>query len=523
MEDDTLSFMEEDTVLPTGEKETWKVLIVDDEAEVHVVTKLVLGDFVFEGKEVDFISVYSAEEAKVKLCEHQDIALIILDVVMERANAGLELVKYIREVLDNKLVRIVLRTGQPGEAPESRIIVEYDINDYKEKTELTAQKLVTTLISSLRSYRDLVTIEKNKSGLERIIESTPEIFSMKSMQNFAAGVLMQLIAMLKVNKNDVHLKVSSFAATCKKEGLLNVLAATGSFEEKIDEAFSNEVQYKIDKALLAKESMFFEDYLILYWHSSDQYDYLIYVEGDQKINDLDRRLLDVFSLNVASAFENLKLHLEMYHTQREVFFRLAEVAEFRSKETGNHVRRVAEYTKLLATKYGLSDKEVDMIQLASPMHDIGKLGIPDDILHKPDILTGPEFDIIKLHSHIGYEMLKGSELEMLRAAAIIAKQHHERYDGEGYPEGLQGENIHIFARITAIADVFDALGCDRVYKKAWPLNEIIQYFKEERGAQFDPILVDLLMTHLDDILKVKEKFADSFPVLMVDLSKNGGI
>jgi len=523
MEDDTLSFIEEDTILSSTEKETWKVLIVDDEAEVHVVTKLVLGDFVFEGKEVDFISVYSAEEAKKKLHEHKDIALIILDVVMERADAGLELVKYIREVLANKLVRIVLRTGQPGEAPESRIIVEYDINDYKEKTELTAQKLVTTLISSLRSYRDLVTIEKNKSGLERIIESTPEIFSMKSMQNFASGVLLQLIAMLKLNKSKSSLQVSSFAATCKKDGLLNILAATGIFEEKMTEELPKDIQCKLDKALLGKESMFFEDCFILYWHSADRYDYLIYMEGDQRIKDLDRRLLDVFCLNVFSAFENLKLHLEMYHTQREVFFRLAEVAEFRSKETGNHVRRVAEYTKLLAEKYGLSDKDIDMIQLASPMHDIGKLGIPDDILHKPDILTGTEFDIIKMHSNIGYEMLRGSELEMLRAAAIIAKQHHERYDGMGYPNGLKGENIHIFARITAIADVFDALGCDRVYKKAWPLDEIIQYFKAERGAQFDPILVDLLMAHLDDILQVKEKFADAFPSLMVDLSKNGGI
>ncbi len=304
MEDDTLSFIEEDAILSSTEKETWKVLIVDDEAEVHVVTKLVLGDFVFEGKEVDFISVYSAEEAKKKLHDHKDIALIILDVVMERADAGLQLVKYIREVLANKLVRIVLRTGQPGEAPESRIIVEYDINDYKEKTELTAQKLVTTLISSLRSYRDLVTIEKNKSGLERIIESTPEIFSMKSMQNFASGVLLQLIAMLKLNKSKSSLQVSSFAATCKKDGLLNILAATGNFEEKMAEPLPEDIQCKLDKALLAKESMFFEEDFILYWHSADQYDYLIYMEGDRKIKDLDRRLLDVFCLNVFSAFEN---------------------------------------------------------------------------------------------------------------------------------------------------------------------------------------------------------------------------
>lgn len=508
--DDTLLFMEESDGASheNSMHEVWKVLIVDDEAEVHIVTKLVLDGFVFEGKKVEFISVYSAAEAKEKLREEKDIALIILDVVMERADAGLQLVKYIREEMNNKVVRIVLRTGQPGEAPESRVIVEYDINDYKEKTELTAQKLLTTLISSLRSYRDLVIIERNKTGLERIIESTPEIFRMQSMQNFASGVLMQLIAMLKLNKNSLYLRISSFAATCKKDGLLNVLAATGDFETNVEKKLSSELQNKIDHALTLKKSMFFEDYFVLYWNSEDKHDYLIYMEGNQELSELDRRLLDIFCLNVSSAFENLKLHLEMYDTQREVFFRLAEVAETRSKETGNHVRRVAEYAKLLGEKYGLSEKEVDMLHLAAPMHDLGKLGISDEILNKPAKLTTTEFDIMKMHSIIGHDMLKGSELTMLKAAAIIAKEHHERYDGNGYPRGLRGGEIHIFSKITGIADVFDALACDRVYKKAWPLEQIIEYFHENKGCQFDPLLVDLFFTNFDEFLLIKEKFAD---------------
>lgn len=504
---DALIFMEEN-VVDTPIMDTWKILIVDDEEDVHIVTKMVLDGFVLEGKIVEMISVYSAAEAKIKLHEHADIALIILDVVMERADAGLQLVKYVREEMQNHVVRIVLRTGQPGQAPESRVIVEYDINDYKEKTELTAQKLLTTVISALRSYRDLVIIEKNKSGLERIIQSTPEIFRMQSMQNFAAGVLMQLIAMLKLNKNSVYLRMSSFAATWKKDGLLNILAATGGFETTVDGQLSDDVQRKIDEVLRIKKSMFFKDYFVLYCNSEDKYDYLIYMEGDQKISELDRRLLDIFCLNVSSAFENLKLHLEMYDTQREVFFRLAEVAETRSQETGNHVRRVAEYAKLLGQKYGLSEKEVDMLHLAAPMHDLGKLGISDEILNKPAKLSATEFEIIKTHSAIGYDMLNGSELTMLRAGAIIAKEHHERYDGKGYPEGLQGEDIHIFARITTIADVFDALACERVYKKAWPLQEIATYFQENKGGQFDPVLVELLFANFDEIVKIKEKFVD---------------
>lgn len=180
-----------------------------------------------------------------------------------------------------------------------------------------------------------------------------------------------------------------------------------------------------------------------------------------------------------------------------------------SQETGNHVRRVAEYVSLLGKHYGLSEKEVDMVHLAAPMHDIGKLGIPDGILNKPGKLTDEEFQVIEKHSLIGHDMLHGSELEMLNVAAIIAAQHHERYDGNGYPAGLQGEDIHIYARITAIADVFDALGSDRVYKKAWPLPEVIAYFEQQRGKQFDPALTDLFLSHMDQMLAIREEFLDA--------------
>ena len=510
MQDDTIIFAEENDVKIYSVQDVWKVLIVDDEVEVHAVTRLVLENFVFEEKKIELISVYSAEEAKKILKKQADIALVLLDVVMERSDAGLRLVRYIREELGNKLVRIILRTGQPGAAPESRVIVEYDINDYKEKTELTAQKLLTTVITAIRSYRDLLIIEMNKNGLEKIIQASPEIFRMQSMQNFAAGVLMQLTAMLKLSDNSLYLKVSSFAATGSKTGVIDILAATGSFAAKpeVDINISDEIKNKLDVVLNAQKSMFFNGYFVLYWRSIADNFYLIYMEGTPQISDLDKRLLDIFCLNISAAFENLKLHLEMYDVQREVFFRLAEVAESRSKETGNHVRRVAEYVSLLGKAYGLSEQEVDMIHLAAPMHDIGKLGIPDEILNKPGKLTDAEFEIIKKHTRIGYDMLDGSDLEMLKVAAMIAEQHHERYDGTGYGCGLAGKNIHIYARITAVADVFDALGSDRVYKKAWPLEKIIRYFEQGRGSQFDSKIVDLLLGNLEQVLRIRDTFGE---------------
>lgn len=202
------------------------------------------------------------------------------------------------------------------------------------------------------------------------------------------------------------------------------------------------------------------------------------------------------------------LNEEITNTQKEVIYTMGEIAETRSKETGNHVKRVAEYSKLLALKYGLSVHEAELLKLASPMHDIGKVGIPDNILNKPGKLTVDEFEIMKTHAQLGYDMLKYSTKPILQAASIVAYYHHEKYDGSGYPRGLKGEDIHIYGRITAIADVFDALGSDRVYKKAWEDERIFELFRDQRGKHFDPKLVDLFFDNLDEVYKIRDSFKD---------------
>ena len=203
-----------------------------------------------------------------------------------------------------------------------------------------------------------------------------------------------------------------------------------------------------------------------------------------------------------------ELHEEIEETQRELVYKLGEIGETRSKETGNHVKRVAQYSKDLAMLYGLSKKDCEILFAASPMHDIGKVGIPDEILKKPGKLTTEEFNIMKSHSTIGYNILKGSQRPVLKAAATIAKEHHEKYDGTGYPRGLKGQEIHIFGRITALADVFDALGSDRYYKKAWEDEKIFNLIKEEKGKHFDPILVDLFMNNIEIFLETRDKYTD---------------
>ncbi|MEN4054240.1 HD domain-containing protein [Sulfurimonas sp. NWX79] len=188
---------------------------------------------------------------------------------------------------------------------------------------------------------------------------------------------------------------------------------------------------------------------------------------------------------------------------------MGEIGESRSQETGNHVKRVAEYSKLLAHLAGLSKENANILFSASPMHDIGKVAIPDAILKKPGKLTPEEFEIMKSHSEIGFQVLQGSKRPILKAAAIVAYTHHEKYDGSGYPRGISGKEIHIFGRITAIADVFDALGSDRVYKKAWDLDKILNLFQEEKGKHFDPKLIELFFENLEQFLEIRDRFKDN--------------
>ena len=222
---------------------------------------------------------------------------------------------------------------------------------------------------------------------------------------------------------------------------------------------------------------------------------------------------DLENLSLAASYagkslESVMLHEEIVATQKEIIFRMGEIGESRSKETGNHVKRVAEYSRILALGLGLPQEEAEKIRVASPMHDIGKVAIPDAVLKKPGKLTDEEYEIMKTHTTIGYNLLRGSNRELLHTAAHIAHEHHEKWDGTGYPRGLKGEEIHLYGRITAVADVFDALGSDRVYKKAWELERIINLFREERGRHFDPKLVDVFMEQLPRMLEARDRYKD---------------
>ena len=187
---------------------------------------------------------------------------------------------------------------------------------------------------------------------------------------------------------------------------------------------------------------------------------------------------------------------------------LGEAIETRSGETGNHVRCVAKMSLLLGKLYGLPKSEYQLIEVISPMHDVGKIGIPEGILDKPGRLTQEERVIIETHTSIGYKLLSSGDGEIMQSAARIALEHHERWDGKGYPNQLAEHEIHIFARITAITDVFDALMSKRCYKEAWPLEKVVELFTRECGKQFDPELCCLFLKHIDAFVDIRQQYPD---------------
>jgi response regulator RpfG family c-di-GMP phosphodiesterase len=488
----------------------WKILIVDDEADVHSVTTYMIKGMDYLGRSFQFLHAYSGREAREIVALHQDLAVILLDVVMETEDSGLQLVHFIREELCNRSVRIVLRTGQPGKAPAAKVILEYDINDYKEKTELTLDKMLVTVVSALRSYNFITTIENNRKGLKRIIDASTDIFERQSLQKLGSGVLGQLASILQLREDAVTSLASGLTASGVK-GQSVVLAAIGQFCQYVDRPIS-EVDAALMHATLQRVQSqphgFFCEAGKCAWYFKSQTgsENFLYFEIAKELDENDHDLLELFFTNVSLAFDNLFLNKGIEDTQKEIIFQIAETMECRSAETGSHVRRVAEYARLLALKYGLGEEEAEMLKLASTPHDLGKIGIPDSILNKPGPLTPDEYLIIKTHVYRGHDLLINSSSPVIRSAARIVLQHHERWDGQGYPQGLQGEAIHIHGRIIGVADVFDALSNRRVYHEAWSWEAVFAHFREQRGKHFDPKLVDILLDNQEEFKAIWARY-----------------
>jgi CheY-like chemotaxis protein len=284
----------------------WKVAVVDDDPAVHTGTRFALQDFTLNGRGLELLSARSAAEARELFRAHPDLAVILLDVVMETEGAGLELVQFVRTELRNETVRIILRTGQPGQAPERRVVIDYDINDYKAKTELTADKLFTAMIAALRSYDQLLRLLQTRRGLEIIIEAAAALFDQRSLQRLAEGVLVQLATLMAVECAGI--------LVLREEGRegLHVLAGSGSYRDYVasdgGRTLEEELHQLVCQAFDRRDHHFSHARTILYIGTGSGRELVVVMDSDRQLTDTDKALVSVFCSRLAAAFDTVTLY-----------------------------------------------------------------------------------------------------------------------------------------------------------------------------------------------------------------------
>lgn len=512
MNDEIIFIEDDDEEIISEVQHPWKIAIIDDDEQVHEVTKMALSTYQYAGKPLQFFSAYSATEGRELFEQHDDIAVCLLDVVMETDTAGLDLVKDIR-ANNNDFTRIVLRTGQPGQAPEEEVINAYDINDYKEKTELTRTKLTTLMHSCLKTYEYIINQEYTRAGLEKVLESTAKIFENPFIKDFATGIMMQIMSLFEFSNSAAYVRIDHAMAAYEKKRKLQIISGIGDFEPKNESHIEKNIPEHILKSIFEQKQKFrvyYDDrYFVASHLGKEDEHYLLALSGElSRFSELNFKLASVFCHNALIAFENISLNNEIEEAQWEMVYLLGGAVETRSKETGNHIKRVAELSELLALAIGLDQKAAEFIKWASPLHDIGKIAIPDSILNKPGKLDPEEWEIMKTHAEEGYKMLCNSSKQVIKLASRIALDHHEHWNGAGYPNGKKADEISIEGRITAVADVFDALCSKRCYKQAWGHEEAFAYMQECAGSQFDPQLIDALLSSRPTVLDIYNRYRD---------------
>jgi len=302
----------------------WKVAVIDDDRAVHEGTRFALSDYSLNGQTLEILSAYSAAEGRELMRAHSDIAAVLLDVIMETDEAGLDLVEFIRNELKNETVRIILRTGQPGQAPERRVIVDYDINDYKAKTELTADKLFTSLTAALRSYQQLERMVQTRRGLEIIIDAASTLYDFKSMQRLAEGVLTQIASLLNVDCAGILVLRDGGAVNDD----FSVLAGSGCYSSLIGSAgqasLDSDLKQTVEAAFRRRKHEFADHRSVLYIRTGSGREVVILLQAERDLSDTDRSLVEIFGSRLSIAFDNVIFYQQLQDANAQLEDRVAQ-------------------------------------------------------------------------------------------------------------------------------------------------------------------------------------------------------
>ena len=495
---------------PRRERAPWVVAIVDDEQMIHTITTMVLRKFAFDGASVEFISAYSAAEARALLTARRDVAAALIDIVMEEDDAGLQLIRWIREDLGDSLMRLIVRTGQPGMAPEEEVIQRYEVNDYRLKTELTETRLRTSLSAALRNYRDLVSLESSRHALERMVAATTSFWSAMDVPGFVNLVVGEAHDMLY--RTPDHRGPCSVLATAREDDGYRIVQGGGhyaGFEGRepssvLEGSARSSYEMVLGSTPTAHEANSFAARV----QTSTGEDGVFLISCHDPIQPMEREILEAYFSTVRLAAENIALTNHVKKAEQDMLFFLADVVERHSETTGNHIRRVSHLVTLLAHHIFDDNSLSEEWGLASTLHDVGKIAVPESLLHKPGPLTPDERAIVEHHTIVGYELLSRNDGPFFRVAADIARSHHERWDGRGYRDHKSGEEISPVSRITAVVDVFDALTHTRSYKHAWSFADARELLESEKKSHFDPEVVEAFIASEREITDILTQYPD---------------
>jgi signal transduction histidine kinase len=325
-QDDVLHLIDDTGAVPEDSSaRRWKIAVIDDDQAVHEGTRFALSDYTLNGQGLEILSAYSAAEGRALMLKHPDIAAVLLDVIMETDIAGLELVEYIRNEIRNETVRIILRTGQPGQAPERRVIVQYDINDYKAKTELTADKLFTSLTAALRSYQQLERMVQTRRGLEIIIDAASTLYDFKSMQRLAEGVLTQLASLLNVDCAGI-LVLRDDGNTSGDD--FSVLAGSGCYSRFIGAAgprsLDPDLRSMVEAAFRRRKHEFADQRTVLYIRTGSGREVVVLLQAERQLSETDRSLVEIFGSRLSIAFDNVILYQQLHEANTQLEDRVAQ-------------------------------------------------------------------------------------------------------------------------------------------------------------------------------------------------------
>ncbi|MDF1617932.1 HD domain-containing phosphohydrolase [Petrocella sp. FN5] len=380
-------------------------------------------------------------------------------------------------------------------------------HDQKNRMNLYRDDLFLAVLTAIGSYGDLYNFDEGGIQLEQMIESAKHIYTENQMYTFSAQVIRQLLSIVCLGNKKEEKMISGFVAS-KMDGMYMITYGIGSYQayEKLilNDVIPLSIQTSITKNWENGKSKYTDNTLMLLFNHDFGTDNIIFIESQKYIGAWEKNLIQLFEVNLIEDYAKLcKLNRQRLNTEK-LIQTLSEVIEAKTKEMNHHVRRVASYSKLLAQGCGLDEESIEILEVASMIHDIGKLTIPVSILNKPGRLSVEEFERVKKHAMSGYEMMKDSKNTLIQTAALIALEHHEKWNGTGYPSGLAKDEIHLYGRIVALADVFDALSTNRVYKKAWSIEQIIDLLHQERGEHFDPKLVDIMLENIHAFIHIRD-------------------